>query len=191
MKCKNLKGAISPNCRRQDQNCDRRRFNCCLRALCFLLVNLTILWYLYRTRDEYDTKNRQHVHLIRDLFINWLPGERVELCSGPRMLGYIQCVRISEVAWEIYRTHRCSVRVASICPCMGTAVWWEIKEPLELMLLFFYLRRYDERSKSWCCYSLVFVETFSWHYYFFRTFSLAGFGFFKSFLKCMWVLVFS
>ena len=25
---------------------------------------------LYRTRDEYDTKNRQHVRLIRDLFID-------------------------------------------------------------------------------------------------------------------------
>ena len=25
---------------------------------------------VYRTRDEYDTKNRQHVCLIRDLFIN-------------------------------------------------------------------------------------------------------------------------
>ena len=25
---------------------------------------------VYRTRDEYDTKNRQHVLLIRDLFID-------------------------------------------------------------------------------------------------------------------------
>ena len=74
----------------------------------------------YRTPDECDTKNRQHVCLIRDLFIDWL-GERVELCSYPWMLAmYISCAhqRLRE---------RCIVpidvpcRLHPMCPFMGTA----------------------------------------------------------------------
>ena len=93
-----------------------------------MYVHITLNWwpeewinssYMYRTRDEYDTKNRQHFCLIRDLFIDWLSGERVELCSCPADASYVQCVRISEVAWEMYRTHRCSVHVASYMSMYG------------------------------------------------------------------------
>ena len=35
-----------------------------------LLFQASAQTSLYRTPDEYDTKNRQHVRLIRDLFID-------------------------------------------------------------------------------------------------------------------------
>ena len=39
---------------------------------------------MYRTRDEYDTKNRQHVRLIWNPFIDWL-------CKRENGLSYAPC----------------------------------------------------------------------------------------------------
>ena len=47
---------------------------------------------LYRTREEYDTKNRQHVRLIWDPFIDWLRRTGWVILNAPRMLAiYIAC----------------------------------------------------------------------------------------------------
>ena len=45
-------------------------------------------------------------------------------------------VRVCEVPWEMYRTHRCSVRDASVCPCMGTAQCEILRVILILLYVF-------------------------------------------------------
>ena len=40
--------------------------------------------------------------------------------AGASYIHYIY-VRVCEVSLEIYRTHRCSVHMAYVCPCMSTA----------------------------------------------------------------------
>ena len=74
---------------------------------------------------KYDTKNRQHVLLMWDTFIDWLLHRRTDWAMLVWLAdaSYVQDanVRVCKVTWQMYRTHRCSVHVASMCPCTGTA----------------------------------------------------------------------
>ena len=60
-----------------------------------------------------------------DMFIDWLLYRRTDWAMLVWLAdaSYVQdaYVRVCEVPWQMYRTHRCSVHVASMCPCMGTA----------------------------------------------------------------------
>ena len=88
-------------------------------------VGLKILNCCTVLPKKYDTKDRQHVLLMWDTFIDWLLYRRTDwaMLAWIPDASYVQdaYVHVCEVPWQMYRTHRCFVHVASMCPCMGTA----------------------------------------------------------------------